>query len=80
MESAIKDIYIMTNQQQAEKPIVIPHNYSHLCIICAQLVDINEFKAIHRDHGNFINKPTLEQVTKEYLDDLSNYSLIDAMS
>jgi len=55
----------MEGPQQKEEPIVIPTKYSHLCIPCAKLVDMNAFKAIHREHGTCVDRLTLEDITKE---------------
>jgi len=60
----------MEDLQHLVKPIDIPSNYSHLCVPCAQLVDLNELTAIHRAHGNFIDRPLLEKLIIDSKDDL----------
>jgi len=55
----------MEGPQQKEEPIVIPTKYSHLCIPCAKLVDINEFKATHREQCTCVDRISLEDITKE---------------
>jgi len=66
----IKYYIIMEGLKQLAQPIEIPSNYSYLCVSCAKLVDINEFVAIHRTHGNYIDRPLLEKLIGDSKDDL----------
>ena len=68
----------MKSNQPKKINIIIPVDYSHLCIACGLLINKKAFMGQHREH-NCIDRPSLESAIEENKEHLINYFLNDIL-